>query len=169
MLRSAAVIAISFLTDVAGAAAKALDWQTPKASALALTEFSPAKPAENPLAPPSEPNSPRHTGAVVAAGSASTAVAMMMAGNLLVTVHGLREAEGNLLVRLTVGNQKQQTNIHWSGESGEWNEQINFYQVLCCCCLHAHASGRGVHCNNARPRLRAVLVLSSDTSLQDLA
>ena len=54
----------------------------------------------------------------------------MMAGNLLVTVHGLRETEGNLLVRLHVGDQKQQTDIHWSGESGEWNELINFYQVL---------------------------------------
>ena len=68
--------------------------------------------------------------ALVAGGSESSAVAMMMAGNLLVTVHGLRETEGNLRVRLHVGDQQQQTDIHWSGETGEWNELINFYQVL---------------------------------------
>jgi hypothetical protein len=55
---------------------------------------------------------------------------MMMAGDLLVTVHGLRETEGNLLVRLKVGDQKQQTNIHWSSaDNADWDEQINFYQV----------------------------------------
>lgn len=116
-----------------GAFAPAQDWPTPRASVPALTEFSPARPAENPLGPSSEANSPQHPSAtaLVAAGSVSTAVAMMTAGNLLVTVHGLREKDGgNLLVRLAVGDQKQQTNVHWGCDETHWNEEINFYQVL---------------------------------------
>jgi hypothetical protein len=65
----------------------------------------------------------------VANGAIGSAVAMMVAGDLMVTVHGLNGVHGNVLVKLTLADQVQQTEVKWDSADPLWDSQMTFYGV----------------------------------------
>lgn len=67
------------------------------------------------------------SGAPVAAPA--TAVIMMLAGELTVSVVKASGAHGNLLVRLQAEDQQQHTTVLWNTSDPTWNEPFKFYEV----------------------------------------
>eukprot|EP00892_Ulva_mutabilis_P007162 jgi/Ulvmu1/4818/UM020_0103.1 len=68
-----------------------------------------------------------NSGAPVAAPA--TAVVMMLAGDLTVSVVGVSGARGNLLVRLQAEEQLQHTTVLWNSDDPTWNESFTFFEM----------------------------------------
>lgn len=68
-----------------------------------------------------------NSGAPVAAPA--TAVVMMLAGDLTVSVVNASGARGNLLVRLQAEEQQQHTAVLWNSADPAWNESFTFTEV----------------------------------------
>jgi hypothetical protein len=100
-------------------------------------------------------------------GATASAVSMMLAGDVTVTVLGLRGVahsgpKTNAIVRLRVGSQAQQSSIQWGAREPVWDEPLIFYGVrtlkqdapgLAVLQLSAGASGRAARCA-LRARMR---------------